>query len=134
MAANFVVNHALTNHAGSFTVFANITLEMSMTFSRWLMLFAMLFSLGWSGSGQAATKLTSASLAGTWSNTKGKTLTFMANGTINYQGKRYYYAVSNGGIIQLKGRHGERTIPYQLSSGKLTLTEGGVATIYRRKR
>jgi hypothetical protein len=58
----------------------------------------------------------------------------MANGTINYHGKRYYYAVSNGGMIQLKGRQGEKTIPYQLSEGKLTLTEGGATTIYRRKR
>ncbi|MFZ5523954.1 MAG: hypothetical protein ACOY9D_07745 [Pseudomonadota bacterium] len=105
-----------------------------MTFSRWLMLFAMLLSLGWSATGHSAAGKPSKSIAGTWYDSKGNTLTFRANGTINYQGKRYYYAVSNGGIIQLKGRHGEKTIPYQLYSGKLTLTEGGQATIYRRKR
>ena len=105
-----------------------------MVLSRWLLLFAMLFSLGWSGASQAATKLTSATIAGTWQNTQGKKLTFRANGTIIYQGKRYYYAVSSGGYIQLKGKHGDLTIPYQFSGGKLSLTEEGKATVYRRKR
>ena len=105
-----------------------------MTFSRWLLLFAMLFSLGWSGSSQAATKLTSASIAGSWHNAQGKTLTFKTNGTIIYHGKRYYYAVSSGGFIQLKGKHGDVTIPYQHAGKKLTLTEDGKTTVYRRKR
>ncbi len=104
-----------------------------MTFSRWLFLVAMLFSLGWSGSIHAASK-TSASIAGTWYGAQGKTITFRANSTINYHGKKYYYAVSSGGFIQLKGKHGETTIPYQLAGGKLTLTEGGKTTVYRRKR
>ncbi|OFZ67124.1 MAG: hypothetical protein A2V79_11135 [Betaproteobacteria bacterium RBG_16_56_24] len=105
-----------------------------MAFSRWLFLIAMLFSLGWSGSGQAATKLTSASLTGTWYNAQGKTLTFRASGTIIYHGKRYYYAVSSGGFIQLKGKHGDLTIPFRLAGGKLTLTEDGKTTVYRRRR
>ena len=105
-----------------------------MPLSRWMLLFAMLFSLGWPGSGQAATKLTSASLAGTWSGAQGKKLTFRANGTIIYHHKRYFYAVSSGGYIQLKGKHGDLTIPYEFAGGKLTLTENGVTTVYRRRR
>jgi len=103
-----------------------------MIFSRWLLLFAMLFSLGWSGSSQAAS-ITSASIAGTWHSANGKSITFKRNGTINYHGKRYYYAVSSGGFIQLKGKQGDLTIPFLFSGGKLTLTESGEATVYRRR-
>ena len=104
-----------------------------MIYSRGLLLFAMLFSLGWPGSVHAASN-TSASVTGTWYSAKGTTITFRANGTINYHGKRFYYAVSSGGYIQLKGKHGDLTIPYQLAGGKLTLTEGGKTTVYRRRR
>ena len=108
-----------------------------MTFSRGLlllaMLFSLLFSLGWSGNVHAA-NITSASITGTWSSAQGKTLTFRANGTINYHGKRYYYAVSSGGFIQLKGKDSDLSIPFQLARGKLTLTEGGKTTVYRRRR
>ncbi|MDH4235165.1 MAG: hypothetical protein OEV15_08535 [Gallionella sp.] len=75
----------------------------------------------------------SAPIIGTWHSAKG-TLTFKANGTIIYKGKRYYYAVSNGGTIQLSGKHGSLTFPYQLSGGKLTLTVDGKGTVYTRKR
>jgi len=105
-----------------------------MTYSRWLFLFAMLFSLGWSGNSNAAIKLTSASLAGTWQNERGIKLTFRKNSTIIYQGKKYYYAVSSGGYIQLKGKQGDLTIPYQYRSGKLILTENGGATVYKRRK
>lgn len=104
-----------------------------MTFSRWLLLFAMLFSLGWSGSGQAASK-TSALIVGTWYGAHGKSITFKKDSTINYHGKRYYYAVSSGGYIQLKGKKSDLTIPFTLFKGKLTLTEGGVTTVYRRDK
>jgi hypothetical protein len=104
-----------------------------MTFSRGLLLFAMLFSLGLSGNVHAESK-TSASIVGTWYGAHGKSITFKKNGTINYHGKRYYYAVSSGGFIQLKGKHGEKTIPFQLVHGKLTLTEDGEITVYRRRR
>lgn len=73
------------------------------------------------------------SLRGTWYSEKG-TLTFRDNGTINYKGRRYYYAVSNGGMIQLTGRHSSNAIPYQLAGGKLTLTADGKSTVYTRKR
>ena len=105
-----------------------------MTYSRWLLLLAMLFSLGLSGNSHAANKLTSASLAGTWQNQQGTKLTFRKNGTIFYHGKKYYYAVSTGGYIQLRGKQGDLTIPYQYISGKLTLTEKGDATVYTRRR
>lgn len=104
-----------------------------MIFSRGLLLFALLFSLGWAGNVHATNK-TSASIAGTWYGAHGKSITFKRNGTINYHGKRYYYAVSSGGFIQLKGKHGDKTIPFQLVSGRLTLTEDGEITVYRRRR
>jgi hypothetical protein len=72
-------------------------------------------------------------LRGTWYSANG-TLTFRDNGTINYKGRRYYYAVSNGGLIQLTGRHSSNAIPYQLAGGKLTLTADGKSTVYTRKR
>ncbi len=105
-----------------------------MSYSRWLIMLEIILSLAWSGNSHSGPNPPSKSIAGTWYNSKGSAMTFKADGTINYHGKRYYYAVSNGGIIQLKGRQGEMTIPYQLSKGKLTLTEGGQATIYRRKK
>jgi len=104
-----------------------------MTFPRWLLLVAMLFSLGWSASGHASSK-TSASIVGTWYGAHGKSVTFKKDGTINYHGKRYYYAVSSGGYIQLKGKKSDLTIPFLLSKGKLTLTEGGVTTVYSRHK
>jgi len=127
-------NQSLTNTPATFTLSTILTQGADMTLSRWMFLFAMFFSLGWSGGSQAATKLTSASLAGTWQNEHGKKLTFRKNGTIIYQGKRYYYAVSSAGYIQLKGSHGDLTIPYKFVSGKLTLIEGGESSVYKRKR
>lgn len=76
---------------------------------------------------------TAKSLRGTWYSADG-TITFKDNGTINYKGKRYFYAVSNGGLIQLSGKHSSNAIPYQLSGGKLTLMENGRVTVYSRKR
>jgi len=72
------------------------------------------------------------SLTGTWHGTEG-TITFRANGTIDYDGKRYYYAVTNGGLIQLNRKGTNRAIPYHLSGGKLTLTVNGKSQIYTRR-
>lgn len=72
-------------------------------------------------------------IKGTWHSAK-ETLTFNANSTIIYKGKRYYYAVSSGGTIQLTGKSGSLTIPYQLAGGKLTLTVDGKSTVYTRRR
>jgi hypothetical protein len=110
-----------------------------MTFPRCSLLFAALLFIGLPGSGFAAERphgsvsKTGKSLRGTWYSADG-TITFKDNGTINYQGKRYFYAVSNGGLIQLSGNHSSNAIPYQLFGGKLTLMENGKATVYTRKR
>jgi hypothetical protein len=115
-----------------------------MFIKRWFWLFAaLLFTglsvIGLSGNGYATEQsrvrsgMPSASIKGTWHSAK-ETLTFNANGTINYKMKRYYYAVSNGGTIQLTGKSGSLTIPYQLAGGKLTLTVDGRAMVYTRRR
>lgn len=115
-----------------------------MLLKRWFWLFATLLFTGLSltvlpGNGYAAehsrarSAMPSAAIKGTWRGAK-ETLTFNANGTVIYRGKRYYYAVSNGGTIQLTGKQGSLTIPYQLAGGKLTLTVDGRATVYTRRR
>lgn len=115
-----------------------------MVSKRWSWLFAALLFIGLSVAGlpgdshaaepsRVRSGLPSAAIKGTWRSAK-ETLTFNANGTIIYKGKKYYYAVSNGGTIQLTGRRGSLTIPYQLAGGKLTLTVDGRATVYTRKR
>ena len=110
-----------------------------MSFSRCFLLLAALLLMGLSDGGFAAERphgtVTKAekSLRGTWYSAEGS-ITFKDNGTITYKGKRYYYAVSNGGLIQLSGKHSTNAIPYQLAGGKLTLTVDGKATVYSRKR
>lgn len=110
-----------------------------MSFLRCFFLLAALVFMGMSDGGFAAERFhgtitkTEKSLRGTWYSAEG-TITFMDNGTISYKGKRYYYAVSTGGMIQLSGKHSSNAIPYQLSGGKLTLTVDGKATVYSRKR
>ena len=110
-----------------------------MTFPRCLLLLAALLLMGLSDGGFAAQRphgtVTKAeqSLRGTWYSAEGS-LTFKDNGTINFKGKRYYYAVSNGGLIQLTGKRSSNAIPYQLSGGKLTLTINGKSTVYTRQR
>ncbi len=115
-----------------------------MFLKRWLLLFATLLFVGLSVTGlsgicyaaeesRVGAGKPSASIKGTWHSAK-ETLTFNANGTIIYKGKRYYYAVSSGGTIQLTGKRGSLTIPYQLAAGTLTLTVDGKATVYTRKR
>jgi hypothetical protein len=110
-----------------------------MFFLRCLTLLAALLFMGFSIGGFAAQRYDGMvtkedrSLRGTWYSAKGA-LTFKNNGTINYKGRRYYYAVSNGGLIQLSGKHSVNAIPYQLAGGKLTLMENGRTTVYSRKR
>lgn len=110
-----------------------------MSFRRSLLLLAALFLMALSDGSVAAqrshgmaTKVEK-SLRGTWYSAEGS-ITFKNNGTINYKGKRYYYAVSNGGLIQLSGKHSSNAIPYQLAGGKLTLMIDGKETVYTRKR
>ena len=73
------------------------------------------------------------SLRGTWYSAKGS-ITFKDNGTINYKGKRYFYAISNGGIIQLRGKHSSKDISYQIFGDELTLAVDGQTVVYSRHR
>lgn len=104
-----------------------------MSSTRRLLASVMLLFLFWTGSCDAGVTRPSSGVIGTWHNERGAKLTFRSNGTIIYHGKKYYYAVTNGGIIQLKGRRGEVTIPYSLAGEKLTLTEDGEKSVYKRK-
>jgi hypothetical protein len=110
-----------------------------MFFSRSFLLLAVLLLIGLPDGGFAAQRpfgmatKTEKSIRGTWYSAEGK-LTFKDNGTINYKGKRYYYAVSNGGLIQLSGKHSTIAIPYQFAGGKLTLMIDGNETVYTRHR
>lgn len=71
-----------------------------------------------------------ATLNGTWYSATGTT-TFNADGTLISNGQRYYYTAKNG-VILLAGKDGVVTIPYQLSSGKLTVIVNGETTVYTR--
>jgi hypothetical protein len=130
----------LTNFAWALNVYQDYYfVEVAMRFSRsFVLLFTLLF-MAMSKGGIAAdhyygmaTKADKA-LRGAWYGEEG-TITFKNNGTIKYKGKRYFYAVSNGGIIQLSGKHSVYAIPYQLAGNKLTLMEHGRVTVYTRKR
>jgi hypothetical protein len=103
-----------------------------MIFSRGVLLWAIFFALVWPACSSAGEKPSTA-IKGTWYS-ENRSITFKNNGTINFKGKKYYYAVSNGGLIQLTGKRSSNAIPYQLSGGKLTLTINGKATVYTRKR
>lgn len=111
---------------------------MFCSLPRHILLIAMLVFLGMTGVGHAAERPGAAagkpakSLAGTWDSAEGA-ITFKANGTVDYEGKRYYYAATNGGLIQLSRKGNSRAIPYQLSGGKLTLTVNGKARVYFRR-
>ena len=110
-----------------------------MFFSRCFFLFATLMIVGLSDGAYASPHLhgfvtkADRSLRGTWYSSEG-TITFKTNGTVHYHGKRYFYAVSNGGLIELSGKHRSNAIPYQLAEGKLTLMEKGEEVVYTHKR
>ncbi|MEO8331408.1 MAG: hypothetical protein ABI479_03180 [Gallionella sp.] len=104
-----------------------------------LLLIAMFVLMGLNGSGHAAERSRAAagkpvkSLTGTWYGAK-SSITFKADGTTIFEGKRYYYAVTNGGLIQFSKKNSSRAVPYQLSGGKLTLMVNGKPQVYTRKR
>jgi hypothetical protein len=113
--------------------------EAVMCFSRCLLLLSALLLTGLPAGGIAAershgmvTKAES-SLRGTWYSAEGP-VTFRSNGTVKFRGKRYFYAVSNGGMIQLSGNNSSNAIYYQLAGDRLTLTMDGRSTVYSRKR
>lgn len=104
-----------------------------MSFSRVILLLMMCFTLVWPV-GSYAKDRPSDAIKGTWYSESGS-ITFKNDGTINYKGKRYYYAVSSGGFIQLEGKNrSSRALPYQLTGGKLILTEDGKPIVYLRKK
>ncbi|MBI3479977.1 MAG: hypothetical protein HY016_06425 [Nitrosomonadales bacterium] len=108
-----------------------------MSFLRYSLLALSL--LAFSGSGFAAERphgtvsKAEQSVRGTWYSAE-DSLTFKDDGTIIFKGKRYYYAVTNGGLIQLSGKHSSNAIPYQLAGGKLTLRIDGQPTVYLRHK
>ena len=110
-----------------------------MSFPRCIVLLTTLLLLGLSNVGFAAERFhgtvtkTERALRGTWYSAEGS-ITFKNNGTLHYKGKRYFYAITNGGLIQLSGKHSSIAIPYQLSGGKLTLLVDGEERVYTRKR
>jgi hypothetical protein len=112
---------------------------VAMSFLRCvLIVFALLLSVVPVGSyaakrSQGMVTKTEKSLRGTWYSAEG-TITFRVNGTVKIRGKRYFYAVSNGGMIELSGNHSSNAIPYQLAGDKLTLTINGHTAVYSRKR
>jgi hypothetical protein len=113
--------------------------EAVMCFSRCLLLLSALLLTGLPAGGIAAershgmvTKAES-SLRGTWYSAEGP-VTFRSNGTVKFRGKRYFYAVSNGGMIQLSGNNSSNAIYYQLAGDRLILTMDGRSTVYSRKR
>jgi glucan-binding YG repeat protein len=110
-----------------------------MSFSRCLLLLSALLLTGLPTGGFAAERshrmVTKAenSLRGTWYSAEGR-VAFRSNGTVKFRGKRYYYAVSNGGMIQLSGNHSSNAIYYQLAGDQLSLTMDGKTMVYSRKR
>lgn len=110
-----------------------------MSFSRCLLLLSALLLTGLPAGGFAAERshgmVTKAenSLRGSWYSAEGA-ITFRSNGTVKFKGKRYFYAVSNGGMIQLSGENSSNAITYQLAGDQLTLTVDGNTTVYSRKR
>lgn len=81
---------------------------------------------------RALARKPSAKLEGVWHSADGKTVTFQSNGVMIYKGRRHMYAAGNG-MIQIRNRHAAfRQLPYKIFEGKLTITEGGVETVYTR--
>lgn len=109
-----------------------------MSVARWLLLFATLLFMGMSASAYAAQRPHTALnkhaelLRGTWYSAEGE-ITFNANNTLIYKGKRYYCAIASG-TIQLSKKRSTSMIPYRISDDKLILTVNGKETVYSRNR
>lgn len=103
-----------------------------MRYFRSFLVVSLVLALGWTAACHAGERPSEA-IKGTWYS-EGGSLTFSPDGTINYKGKRYYFAVSGAGIIKLEGKQGSRILPYQLYGDKLTITADGKTTVYSRKK
>ncbi|MGA7594306.1 MAG: hypothetical protein WCA64_03840 [Gallionella sp.] len=110
-----------------------------MSFSHCLLLGSALFLAGLPSGSFASERsygmVTKAekSLRGRWYSETGS-ITFSNNGTVRLKGRRYFYAVSNGGMIQLSGNNSSDAISYRLFGDQLTLTVDGITTVYTRTR
>lgn len=110
--------------------------SLTRSLARRLLLVAMLAFMGMTHGVHAAERTAGKpvnALAGTWYSAEGA-ITFNANNTINFEGKKYFYAAGSGGLIQLTRKGSTRTIPYHMSGGKLTLTVNGKSQVYSRSR
>lgn len=110
-----------------------------MPFSRCILLCCVFFFAGLPAGSFAAERsfgmVTKAehSLRGRWYSANGS-VAFRNSGTVRLKGKRYFYAVSNGGMIQISGDSISDALPYQLFGEQLTLTMDGITTVYTRTR
>lgn len=71
-----------------------------------------------------------AKLLGTWSSENGD-VTFNANGTLIYKGKKDYCAIAQG-TIQISKRHTSVILPYRFVNDNLLITDSGSVTTYKR--
>lgn len=72
-----------------------------------------------------------AKLQGTWHGAQGA-ITFRADGILIYKGRRHRYTAANG-ALQVKAGTVIRQLPYRIFDGKLTITDGGIDTVYTRE-
>lgn len=71
-----------------------------------------------------------AKLLGTWRSAEGE-VTFNANGTLVYKGKKDFCAIAQG-TIQISKRHTSVILPYRFVNDNLLITDGGTVTTYQR--
>jgi hypothetical protein len=69
-------------------------------------------------------------LLGTWRSSDGD-VTFNANNTIVYKGKKHFCAIAQG-TIQISLKKTSSILPYRFLDGKLLITDGGSVTTYTR--
>lgn len=69
-------------------------------------------------------------LLGTWTSAEGD-VTFKANNTIIYKGKRHLCAIAQG-TIQISKKKVSKILPYRFLDGKLLITDGGSVTTYTK--
>lgn len=71
-----------------------------------------------------------AKLLGTWTSDDGD-VTFNANGTLIYKGKKDYCAIAQG-TIQISKRHSSVILPYRFVNDNLLITDSGTVATYKR--
>lgn len=71
-------------------------------------------------------------LLGTWQSEE-DAVTFYANRTCVYKGKKYICAIADG-AIQIKKRKAVVVFPYRFQSGQLLISDHNIVTAYTRVR